>query len=191
MEETPVLYGPCTLKGSLPLPFTVKAGYSVGHVLNDLCAATWFTYLLLFLESVGLTKVQAGLVMLCGQVSHGIMTPCVGILSDTCSRQRQYLGFGRRKLWHICGSFMVALCFSAVFAFIPYPVYTQGGSVMTCYYAIAASLFNIGWASVQVSHMALVPELHENPAVRTQLNAGRYAFTILSNAAVFILYMII
>ena len=25
------------------LPFRVKAGYSVGHVLNDLCAATWFT----------------------------------------------------------------------------------------------------------------------------------------------------
>jgi len=190
-EKTPLLNGHGIHKGSLDLPFKVKAGYSVGHVLNDLCAATWFTYLLVFLEAAGLTKVQAGLVMLCGQLSDGLMTPCVGILSDACSIRIQWIGFGRRKLWHLCGSFVVALCYSAVYAYLPYSVYIRGSSAMTIYYAIAASLFNIGWASVQVSHMALVPELHENPAVRTQLNAGRYAFTILSNASVFILYIII
>jgi len=190
-EKTPLLHGYGILKGSSDLAFKVKAGYSVGHVLNDLCAATWFTYLLLFLEAAGLTKVQAGLVMLCGQLSDGLMTPCVGILSDACSTRVQYRGFGRRKLWHLCGSFVVALCYSAVFAYLPYSVYKYGVSAMTIYYATAASLFNFGWASVQVSHMALVPELHDNPAVRTQLNAGRYAFTILSNASVFILYIII
>ena len=45
--------------------------YSVGHVLNDLCAACWFTYLLVFLQSaVGLSHSAAGVVMFVGQVSR-------------------------------------------------------------------------------------------------------------------------
>lgn len=191
MEETPLLSDPSVLKDTSDLSFKVKAGYSIGHVLNDLCAATWFTYLLVFLEAIGLTKVQAGVVMLCGQLADGLMTPCVGILSDNCSIRGQCMGFGRRKLWHLSGSCIVVVCYTAVFGYLPYSIYKKGGLAMMYYYAIAASLFNIGWACVQVSHMALVPELHENPGVRTQLNAGRYAFTILSNSTVFILYIII
>ena len=29
-----------------------KLGYGLGHVLNDLCASMWFTYLLLFFQQV-------------------------------------------------------------------------------------------------------------------------------------------
>ena len=29
-----------------------KLGYGLGHVLNDLCASMWFTYLLLFFHQV-------------------------------------------------------------------------------------------------------------------------------------------
>ena len=32
-------------------------GYGVGHVLNDLCASMWFTYLLLFYHKVPFTSV--------------------------------------------------------------------------------------------------------------------------------------
>ena len=30
------------------LPWKKKFGYGLGHVLNDLCASMWFTYLLLY-----------------------------------------------------------------------------------------------------------------------------------------------
>jgi len=30
-----------------------KLSYGVGHVLNDLCASMWFSYLLVFLHEVG------------------------------------------------------------------------------------------------------------------------------------------
>ena len=43
----------------------------------------------------------------------------------------------------------------------------------TVYYAIAAGLFNVGWACVQVSHMALVPELTEVQSTRVILNSAR------------------
>jgi Na+/melibiose symporter-like transporter len=34
------------------LPLSVKLGYGLGHILNDLCASMWFTYLLLFFHQV-------------------------------------------------------------------------------------------------------------------------------------------
>ncbi len=52
--------------------------------------------------------------------------------------------------------------------------------------AIACSLFNIGWASVQVSHMSLVPELTAEDGKRVLLNASRYGNTIFSNVIVFL-----
>ena len=30
------------------LPISLKLSYGIGHVLNDICASMWFTYLLVF-----------------------------------------------------------------------------------------------------------------------------------------------
>ena len=38
------------------LHFVRKLCYGVGHVLNDLCAAMWFTYLLIFFNKVMFVK---------------------------------------------------------------------------------------------------------------------------------------
>ena len=45
--------------------------YGIGHHMNDLCAACWFTYLLVFLQSPGicLDQMTAGLIMLSGQLA--------------------------------------------------------------------------------------------------------------------------
>lgn len=56
--------------------------------------------------------------------------------------------------------------------------------VVVVYYCAAASLFNVGWASVQVSHMAMVPELSRKNSVRLLLNSARYAATIFANVLV-------
>lgn len=48
-EDEDVLdLSPSTEQSSLSL--LQKLGYSVGHVMNDLCAAIWFTYLLVYME---------------------------------------------------------------------------------------------------------------------------------------------
>ena len=48
-----------------PLGTMTKLAYSTGHILNDLCAAMWFTYLLLFFHFVlGFDNSSAGVVML-------------------------------------------------------------------------------------------------------------------------------
>ncbi|KAL4599788.1 hypothetical protein ACB092_11G152000 [Castanea dentata] len=42
--------------------------YGMGHMLNDITAAYWFTYLLLFLTDIGLSPRDAAMVMLSGSL---------------------------------------------------------------------------------------------------------------------------
>lgn len=54
--------------------------YGVGHMLNDITSACWFTYLLVFLTDIGLSPGDAAVVMLSGQVADGFMTAFSGEL---------------------------------------------------------------------------------------------------------------
>ncbi|KAL3670186.1 hypothetical protein V7S43_004501 [Phytophthora oleae] len=167
--------------------------YGVGHVLNDMCASTWFSYLLVFLlHAVGMSPVDSAVVMFCGQIADGIATPLVGVFSDKSSGM-PWLGLGRRKTWLAIGSLLVVLCFFFVFGACAPKWFSDAPSrmVMLVYYSAAASIFNVGWATVQVSHMAMVPELSDDDNVRCVLNSTRYAFTILSNVLVFCVFLVL
>jgi Na+/melibiose symporter-like transporter len=132
--------------------------YGVGHVLNDMCASCWFSYLLLFLNDVAqLSPLDAAIVMFCGQIADGLATPLVGILSDRSSGIPS-IGWGRRKTWFAFGALSVFICFFFVFgACMPrWFSNTPSRLSMLIYYCVFASLFNVGWAAVQVSHMAMV-----------------------------------
>lgn len=95
--------------------------------------------------------------MFAGQIADGVATPLVGVLSDH-SKGIPSIGFGRRKTWLSAGAFLVIVCFFFVFAECAPRWFTEAPSrmVMVVYYSVAASLFNFGWAAVQVSHMAMV-----------------------------------
>lgn len=167
--------------------------YGVGHVLNDMCASTWFSYLLVFLrEVVHLSPVDSAIVMFSGQIADGVATPLVGVFSDR-SKGIPSLGLGRRKTWLAGGAVTVIVCFFFVFAECAPRWFTEAPSnaVLVVYYSVGASLFNCGWAAVQVSHMALVPELSNDDNVRCILNSTRYAFTILSNVLVFCVFFVL
>jgi len=49
------------------------------------------------------------------------------------------------------------------------------------YYIICASAYNIGWAAVQVPHMALVPSLTLSRKTRDELNNRRNTFTYIAS----------
>ena len=85
-----------------------KIGFALGHVLNDMCASMWFTYLLLYFTKVlEFSNIYSGLLMLIGQLADGFSTVFVGIFADKgvdlflCNR------LGQRKAWHIIGVFCV------------------------------------------------------------------------------------
>ena len=158
--------------------------YGIGHFFNDLCASLWFTYLLLFYHSViQLGNSYAGLLLLIGQVADAISTPIIGMASD----RTKFKYYGRRKIWHLIGTVCVFISFSFIWYRCLLCTVTKSDSLALemVYYSVFIIIFQFGWASVQISHLSLIPEITKNDSERVSLNSIRYFFTILANLTIF------
>ncbi|XP_073999489.1 major facilitator superfamily domain-containing protein 12-like isoform X2 [Rhodnius prolixus] len=175
---------PTSKDTKMRLNWVSKLGYGVGHVLNDLCAAMWFTYVLIFYSLVlGFNAFDAGVVMLVGQIADAAATPVIGILSD---RGPKCCGINlrKRKFWYISGSLLVVIT-------VPF-LYSQcfgctaaSSTLKLVYYNFFVVLFQFGWAAAQVAHLAFVPDLTPDENERTFLLSIRNTFTVLSNISVY------
>uniref|UniRef100_A0AAY4D741 Major facilitator superfamily domain containing 12 n=1 Tax=Denticeps clupeoides TaxID=299321 RepID=A0AAY4D741_9TELE len=157
--------------------------YAVGHFLNDLCASMWFTYLLVFYHYVlGFQNTYAGLLLLIGQVADGVSTPLVGFESDRTAGCPSY---GKRKTWHLAGTLCVLLSFAFIFnqCLGCGPTTPQWASAT--YFIPFIIIFQFGWASTQISHLSLIPELVSSEHDKVELTAYRYAFTVIANITVY------
>lgn len=170
--------------GDQLLPRKPVLFYGVGHMLNDLTSACWFTYLLIFLTDIGLSSSEAAMVMLSGQLADGVATIFVGSLIDK---------HGHYKLWHFGGCALVAVSFSSVFGgcWACTILGTDSRVVTTFVYSVFAAIFNIGWAATQVSHMSLVNCLSSNPTSRVALTSCRNAFTMIANLCLYAIAYVI
>ncbi|XP_037074108.1 LOW QUALITY PROTEIN: major facilitator superfamily domain-containing protein 12-like [Pollicipes pollicipes] len=167
-----------------------KLAYGVGHFLNDICATVWFSYTLLFFQRVlCFPSSLAGIIVLTGQVADGISTVFVGLMADK-EIQWAICRYGKRKVWHIIGTVCVICTFPLIF-----------NKCMGCddspklvqlwYFVAFVVVFQFGWASVQISHLSLIPSLTTNQRERTELNALRYGFTVTANILVYIVAWVV
>lgn len=169
------------------LGFRTKFGYGVGHVLNDLCSAMWFTYLLIYFHFVLLfNNSLAGVVLLIGQVADALSTPFVGNEADRTDDLACCKRYGRRKSWHLTGTICVLGAFPFIF------IGCLGCSdasdwAQVIYFAPFVIVFQFGWASTQISHLSLIPSITQDTNDRTELNAIRYGFTVMSNITVYLI----
>ncbi|KAJ8951322.1 hypothetical protein NQ318_008226 [Aromia moschata] len=172
------------------LPLWLHLAYGVGHVLNDVCASMWFTYLLVFFHLVlGFSNWETGFLLLVGQVADALATPFVGYHSDQ-SDNFAICRYGRRKVWHLLGTVCVLVSFPFIFA--PCVGCTDSSKeAQMFYYSMFIIIFQFGWAAVQISHLSLIPELTPNEHDRTKLTAIRYCFTVISNLLVYIITWIV
>jgi Na+/melibiose symporter-like transporter len=156
------------------------AAYAVGHFCNDLCAAAWFTYVLYYLqEVVKLGQEVSGLAMLSGQIADGITTPIVGLLSDKVKTR-----IGYRAPWYILGTFIVVPSFLGIFVGADFFDFTTGSTTQHAYYIALPAVFNVGWAFVQISNMALVNSITYSTQRRDSLISLRNGFTYVANLSV-------
>ncbi|XP_071086621.1 major facilitator superfamily domain-containing protein 12-like isoform X1 [Haliotis cracherodii] len=164
------------------MSFMSRLSYGVGHVLNDLTASMWFSYLLIYLHQVkNFNNKLAGDLMLIGQVSDAMATPFIGYESD---RTSGICKMGKRKSWHFIGT----LCVIASFPFLFIGCITCDHApdwAQLVYFIPFVVIFQFGWASTQISHLSLIPDLTPNEHERVGLNGLRYGFTVLSNLTVF------
>ncbi|XP_066926720.1 major facilitator superfamily domain-containing protein 12-like [Clytia hemisphaerica] len=164
------------------LPTSLKLTYGVGHVLNDLCASMWFSYMLLYMHKVvTFNNVNAGFVVLAGQIADAISTPFVGLQSDKTYNVK----YGRRKIWHLVGVICVTCSFPFIFHLCVGGCANAPQYALMVYYIPFIVIFQFGWASTQISHLSLIPELTHCQQGKVELNAIRYFATVLSNLVVF------
>ena len=128
-----------------------KFAYSVGHVLNDLCASMWFSYLLVFYHRVvNFTNSSAGYLLLIGQIADAISTTFVGFESDRT--QTGLFHYGRRKTWHLTGVICVLIsfpfCFNSCIGCKDSALWAQ-----FIYYAMFIIIFQFGWSCSQITHL--------------------------------------
>uniref|UniRef100_A0A0D9Z2K4 Major facilitator superfamily (MFS) profile domain-containing protein n=1 Tax=Oryza glumipatula TaxID=40148 RepID=A0A0D9Z2K4_9ORYZ len=156
-------------EGQMPLGRWPILSYGVGHMLNDITSACWFTYLLLFLQEIGLAPRDAAIVMLSGQVADGLMTILAGEMIDR---------FGHFKLWHIGGSILVGISFSSVFGgcLLCTVLGTDSYLVRTIGYSFFAAVFNIGWAATQVNGELHDTEFHKPGSLSKLQKCVHYAY---------------
>nr|AEE62599.1 unknown [Dendroctonus ponderosae] len=167
------------------LPFRIYIGYALGHVLNDVCAAMWFSYLLVFFHLVlGFKSGEAGVLLLVGQVADAVATPFIGYNSDKDHHWWIYR-FGKRKIWYFMGSICVVLTFPFIFSPC---ISCQTASRLSqmIYYSFFIVFFQFGWAAVQIAHMSLMPEITSNEHQRTKLAAVRNGATVVASVLVYL-----
>uniref|UniRef100_A0AC34FCI7 Major facilitator superfamily domain-containing protein 12 n=1 Tax=Panagrolaimus sp. ES5 TaxID=591445 RepID=A0AC34FCI7_9BILA len=166
-------------------------GYSLGHIFNDMCSSMWFTYLMIYLEKViKMRSWRAGLLMLIGQVTDGIATPVIGLISDSSILPQSIVKFGQRIPWHFVGFIMVTFSFPFVFngCLLCKPDTSENWSL--AYYIPLVMAFQIGWAGMQVNHLALIPTIAEQESCQRTLSTSRLAASVLANLTVFIILFI-
>ncbi|XP_050437782.1 major facilitator superfamily domain-containing protein 12-like [Adelges cooleyi] len=166
--------------------------YGVGHVLNDMVASMWFTYAMVYYHYVvQLSSINTGIVIFVGQITDAVATAAIGVLSDKVNLS-WIDRYGRRKTWHLFGSLLVNI--SLPFAFSPpaFPVDSNVSEVQMClYYCFYIVIFQIGWAAIENSHMALVSDLTPLRDERTALLSIRYTFTVFSNILVYVVTWVV
>jgi Na+/melibiose symporter-like transporter len=154
--------------------------YGIGHFMNDICASIWFFLLSYYLiQIIGLEEHSASYVLLFGQVADALATPLVGLLSDKFST-----AYGKRFPWYLAGTIIVTISFSLIFFCVLPPDSTENAKVF--YYSCFAALFNIGWAAVQVSHMALLPSITLDTKKKDMMTKIRTGFTFLAQTLTFL-----
>lgn len=102
-----------------------------------------------------------------GQVIDAVMTPIFGFLIDR---------YCKKKIWHVVGSIMVTLSFPVIFGgFV-----NSSTTIAMLLYVTSITIFQIGWAAVQISHLSMIPSLTNSVLARADLTAIRYVNCIIS-----------
>lgn len=104
--------------------------------------------------------------------------------SDKCS-----CPFGRRNTWYYFGSLLVIPSFAGIF--VKTPLFLSTTESKNIWYCVLPAIFNIGWASVQIAHMAVVNSLTFSMTKRDRMVTNRNALTYAANITVLTLSLIL
>ncbi|XP_020294229.1 major facilitator superfamily domain-containing protein 12-like isoform X2 [Pseudomyrmex gracilis] len=106
------------------------------------------------------------------------MTPVFGFLVDR---------YCKKKIWHVVGSVMVTLSFPVIFGGFA----SSSPTIAMLVYVTSITIFQTGWAAVQISHLSMIPSLTNSLLARADLTAIRYSAQVSAAVVVFVVTWIV
>lgn len=88
------------------------------------------------------------------------------------------------------GTGLVFLTFPLIFSICPWCKTAPSWWTPT-YFGVVILLFQLGWAVVQITHLAMIPEMSRTNKDRADLTAIRYSGSVCSNVIVYIVTWLI
>jgi len=159
--------------------------YGIGHVLNDIVSACWFNFLSYYLIEVRcIDSGSAGIILLVAQITDAVSTPIVGILSDKTDTR-----WGKRTPWYIIGTIFNVVGYTMIWekCFFCGEGAEKSDRLEFIYYLIFPPIMQMGWAAVQVAHMALLPCITLNDKNKDKMSRIRTGFTFISQLIALVL----
>ena len=105
------------------------------------------------------------------------MAPLIGFLSDKMINET----CGKRTPWYVFGSILVV---PSIYGIWSYPEWInkqdmtdEDYRVQTSWYVLLSATYGVGWASCQVTHMAIVNQLTQSSRRRDRLGNNRNGMT--------------
>ncbi|CAH1115973.1 unnamed protein product [Phaedon cochleariae] len=95
--------------------------------------------------------------------------------------------FGHRRIWHFGGTIAVSIGFCLIFSLDP----VTFSMAVFVYYMLAITLFQVGWAMVQISHLSIIPEISTSHTHSSELTAIRYTASVCCSISVYLITLII
>jgi len=148
-----------------------KIGYGFGNLAISITYfAVNFFYLYYLNIYTGIHIAIAGLIIFAGRMIDTVISPFIGILSDSIS-----IKTGTKKAFIIIGSVPYGLSFFLLWI-VPYGI----GEIHKILLALASFCFHcIIFSFINVSYKSLVPAITDDYEIRSSLNIFRTIFSLL------------
>lgn len=137
-------------------PFAQKVTCQTGHILTELTAAAWYTYILIYFQNVvHLSPMGTGLVFLISQVVRAALTVVVAFRFDE-NLWKRFAVYGTSKARHILGSAGILLSWPLIFGPCLFDRTGDPEIGTVVYYLIPVLVFSAGWPLVEVSNESIM-----------------------------------
>jgi len=121
-----------------------------------------------------LSASQAGLIVLIGEFSDAAMSLISGYFGDNVNVPVLSNKIGRRKSWHLLGTFLMAICVPLLFNKCFLCDGRDQSWLPLVYFGFFSALVKISYSMVSINHLAFVTIVAEKVSKFTALVATRF-----------------
>ena len=164
-------------KTEMQTPLKQRLACGVGNVYNDLIRSMMYSFgLVYYMRVAQLSSNQSGVILACGQFSSVIAGLVFGYCSDKVDLPYLSRRLGRRKVWHLLGTILIAVSFMMAFSRCIICTWSPSPAAAFGYFTFAYGMVCFWYGAVEMSHLSIIPDIAKNYNETVTLNSIRQVY---------------